>query len=309
MSTPPLSPSLLQLLWFVRIVEAGSFAESARRAGTTTSAMSKAIARFEQTHGVRLLHRTTHSLSLTEEGEHLLRQGRDILEKLEEVEATLSDLGSKGAAGRVRITAPTTYARVCIIPQLPDFVREYPEINIEIIMTDELVDLAANGIDVAIRSGNLDGLPGHICNKIFSYPWVACASSDYLQKNGVPSTLDELSFHKHIGFRNKATGQIDNWRFKSPETGKNIKYFPRPDLVFDDGEAACSLISAGFGIGWAPSWMMIDHIRSGHIIEVLREWRANDSPLYLVRLDGRSTPPRTRHVLSFLEKIADKIKC
>src|ERR1700733_3998638 len=126
MSTPPLSPSLLQLLWFVRIVEAGSFAEAARRAGATASAVSKAISRFEQTHGVRLLHRTTHAIALTEEGDRLLGKGRALLESLERIEVSLGELATPSAAGRVRITAPTSFARACIMPELPHFLRAHP---------------------------------------------------------------------------------------------------------------------------------------------------------------------------------------
>src|ERR1700761_6352878 len=115
MSTPPISSSLQQLVWFVRVVEAGSFAEAARRSGISTSAMSKAISRLEQSHGVRLLHRTTHSLSLTEEGDRLLIEGRQLLNELDRVEASLAGIGIQGAAGRVRIAAPIAFARTCLM--------------------------------------------------------------------------------------------------------------------------------------------------------------------------------------------------
>src|SRR5436190_2043177 len=199
MSTPPLSPGLLQLLWFVRIVEAGSFAEAARRAGTTASAMSKAISRFEQTYGVRLLHRTTHSIALTEEGDRLLEEGRALLESLQRIETSLAELVTPGAAGRVRITAPTSFARACIMPELPRFLRAHPSIQIEIQFGNEIVDLAAAGVDLAIRSGGLEGLPGHISRRLFTFPWVACATPEYLKRHGTPATPADLSAHEHVG--------------------------------------------------------------------------------------------------------------
>lgn len=300
MSTPSLSPGLLQLLWFVRIVEAGSFAEAARRAGVTTSAMSKALARFEQKHGVRLLHRTTHALSLTDEGDRLLSQGRHLLDSLAQIETSLAELGTQSAVGRVRVTAPTAFARTCIMPELPVFLHAHPEINIEIQLGDEMADLATRGIDLAIRSGSLVGLPGHISRKLYSFPWVACATPEYLQRHGVPETPADLAGHTQIGFRNKGTGQIDNWRFVSPIDGKTIRYVPRSKHVFDDAETAWSIIRAGFGIGWAPAWLGLDDLRRGHVVEVLKDWRIAEEPLSAVRLEKRHTPARTQIVMDFL---------
>jgi DNA-binding transcriptional LysR family regulator len=161
-------------------VEAGSFSEAARRAGTTTSAMSKAIARFERTHGVRLLHRTTHSIALTDEGDRLVDAAGTLFENLEKVEASLAKIATGKVAGRVRITAPTSFARACIMPRLPDFLRDNPTLQIEIKFRNEILDLAAEGVDVAIRSGPLDRLPGHQARKLFTFPWIACASPAYL---------------------------------------------------------------------------------------------------------------------------------
>src|SRR3954452_8092734 len=119
MSTSPSPTSLLQLLCFVHVVEAGSFAEAGRRLGITTSAVSKTIARFESTHGLKLLHRSTHSQSLTAEGETLLTEARDTLRSVERLEAALTATAQGGAKGRVRISAPTAFVRACLVPLLP----------------------------------------------------------------------------------------------------------------------------------------------------------------------------------------------
>ncbi len=150
MSTTALPPDLSRLLAFVRVVEAGSFAEAARRAGTTTSAMSKAVARFEQSRGMRLLHRSTHSLALTEEGDRLMTAGRALAESLARVQSALGEVAPDGG-GRVRMTAPASFARACILPRLPAFLRERPEIEIEVKFRNEICDLAAEGVDAAIR--------------------------------------------------------------------------------------------------------------------------------------------------------------
>jgi DNA-binding transcriptional LysR family regulator len=300
MSIPPIPSSLLQLLWFARVVEAGSFAEAARRAGVSTSAISKAISRFEQVHGARLFHRTTHSLSLTEEGDRLLGDSRLLLSDLERAETALADFGSRGAAGRVRVTAPTAFARTCLLPELPGFLRAHPEIEIELQSSDDIVDLAAHGIDIAVRSGSLDGLPGHVVRKLYTFPWIACATPNYFRAHGTPTTPAELVDHALIGFRSKATGQVDSWRFTSPADHKSFHYVPRARHVFDDGETAWGMIRAGFGIGWAPSWLGLEDLRSGQVVEVFRAWRTAEAAISAVRLDKRLTPQRTQVVLDFI---------
>jgi DNA-binding transcriptional LysR family regulator len=131
MATPRNHQQLLNLLQFVRIVEAGSFAEAARRAGTSTSAMSKAIARFEQTRGVKLLHRTTHAISLTHDGERLLEGARDLLRQAEQLSVML-DEATGGEAGRVRLAAPGAFLRACIAPKLPAILTVNSALELEL---------------------------------------------------------------------------------------------------------------------------------------------------------------------------------
>lgn len=304
MSTPILPPGLIQLLWFVRIVEAGSFAEAARRAGVTTSAMSKAVSRFEQTHGVRLLHRTTHSISLTDEGDRLLSEGRSLLNEIERTENLLANLGSGDAAGRVRISAPSAFARTCLMPELPAFMRQHPNIHLEIQFGDEIVDLAARGIDIALRTGKLGGWPGYVSRELFRFPWMACAAPEYLEAHGTPATPAGLADHALIGFRNQGSGQIDNWRFKSPVDGQALRYVPRATHVFDDGGSAWAVARAGVGIAWAPAWLGLDDLRAGRVVEILKDWRTPDAPLYTVRLQRRLTPRRTQTVMDFIASLA-----
>ncbi|WP_339652074.1 LysR family transcriptional regulator [Halopseudomonas pelagia] len=303
MSLPPLPAGLTQLLWFVRVVEAGSFAEAARRAGTSTSALSKAVSRFERTYGVRLLHRTTHSLSLTDEGDRLLSEGRSLLNDLERSENLLADLGNSGVSGRVRLAAPTAFARTCLMPALPKFLSEHPEIDIELQFGDDIPDMAARGLDLAIRVEGPANWPGCISRKLFTFPWILCASPEYLCAKGKPLTPSDLAEHTQIGFRNRATGQIDSWNFKSPTDQKEIRYIPKPKYVFDDGESAWSMVRDGFGVAWAPRWLGLEDLRSGRVVEVMANWRTKESPLFAIRLQRRLTPKRTQLVLDFIASL------
>lgn len=294
-----LPPDLSRLLAFVRVVEAGSFAEAARRAGMTTSAMSKAVARLEQAHGLRLLHRSTHSLALTAEGDRLMAAGRALVESLARVQSALGEVAREDG-GRVRVTAPASFARACILPRLPAFLRERPEIEIEVKFRNEILDLAAEGVDVAIRSGPLDRAPGHQARRLCTFSWIACASPAYLKARGAPATPFELSAHDHVGFRNPASGQILTWRFADPRGKAPIRVTPKPTHICDDAHASLALVANGFGIGWGPSWLVSEDIRAGRLVEVLAPWRAPGEPLWMLRSSGRRPPLRTQRVMSFL---------
>ena len=299
MSTTALPPDLSRLLAFVRVVEAGSFAEAARRAGTTTSAMSKAVARLEQARGMRLLHRSTHSLALTEEGDRVMAAGRVLAESLARVQSALGE-AARDDGGRVRVTAPASFARACILPRLPAFLRERPEIEIEVKFRNEILDLAAEGVDVAIRSGPLDRVPGHQARRLCTFSWIACASPAYLNARGAPTTPRELSAHDHVGFRNPANGQILTWRFAEPRGKGPVRVAPKPKHICDDAHAALALIANGFGIGWGPAWLVHEDLRTGRLVEVLAPWRAPAEPLWMLRTSNRRLPLRTQRVMSFL---------
>ena len=303
MSTTALPPDLSRLLAFVRVVEAGSFAEAARRAGTTTSAMSKAVARLEQARGIRLLHRSTHSLALTAEGDRLMAAGRALAESLADVQSALGDVAGD-AGGRVRVTAPASFARACILRRLPAFLREQPDIEIEVKFRNEILDLAAEGVDIAIRSGALDRAPGHQARRLCRFAWIACASPAYLKARGAPATPHELSAHDHVGFRNPATGQILTWRFTDPRGKAPMRVAPKPKHICDDAHASLALMVNGFGIGWGPAWLVHDDLRAGRLVEVLAPWRAPAEPLWMLRTSNRRPPLRTQRVMSFLAGLA-----
>jgi DNA-binding transcriptional LysR family regulator len=301
---PPLPSALTQMLWFVRIVEAGSFSEAARRSNTSTSAMSKAVSRLEQSHGVRLLNRSTHSLSLTAEGDRLLAVGKKLLADLEDAEAAFAGIGNQGSAGRVRLSAPRSFAIRCIMPRFPDFLREHPDIAIDLEFKNEFQNMAVRGIDIAVGSADVSGLPGHFVRQLCTFPWVACASPAYFADHGVPKTPSDLSKHRLVGYRDVATGQFESWRFRHPKTGSIVRHLPLPHHSFDDPEAAWSAIRGGFGIGFGPAWLGREDWERASIVETLREWRNEEAKLFAVRLDKKLTPKRVHAVQEFIVDVA-----
>lgn len=302
MSTPPSLQRLINLLHFARVVDAGSFAEAARRAGTTTSALSKAVSRFEQAHGVRLLHRTTHAISLTPEGERLLEGTRDLLREAERLEAVLDRASASGAGGRIRLSAPASLIRARLARQMPRLLRANPGIELELKADDGTLDLAAEGIDIAIRLGPLEGQPGIVATPLGRFPWVLCATTRYVELIGAPHSPADLDAHKQIGFRDPASGRLLAWQFTDPETGTTIRHLPRPRIVVEDMSAIWSMMRMGLGLAWLPEWVGLRDLSEGRIVELLGDWRGPETAVHAIRLDRRHTPIRVRRLLDDLRE-------
>lgn len=223
---------------------------------------------------------------------------RAALRSIADAESLLGELAGSAAAGRVRISAPTAFARTCLVPILPGFLASHPDILIDLRASDTTVDLADSGVDLAIRSGQLDGLSGHIRLPWFPFPWVVCGTPDYLARRGMPTTPADLAQHDLIGFRNTRTGLIEPWRLL--DRALTVSSTPWR-LVLDDAEAAWRAVLAGIGIAWAPRWLAADALSSGAAVEVLRPWRGADTPMSILRRDRSLVPDRVQAVIGFLQ--------
>lgn len=300
MSTPSSYQRLLNLLHFARVVDAGSFAEAARRAGTSTSTLSKAVSRFERQHGVRLLHRTTHAISLTAEGERLLEGARDLLREAERVEATLDHAAANGSGGRIRLSAPAPLIRACLARQMPALLAAHPQIELDLKVDDASPDLAQEGIDIAIRFGPLGGHPGLIATPLGSFSWLLCATPHYVAVMGRPASPADLEAHHQIGFRDPASGRLMSWQFADPATRAIARVVPRHRLVVEDMSAVWQMMRQGLGLAWLPAWVGLADLRAGRVVELLPDWRIGETAIQAVRLDGRHTSQRVRALLDGL---------
>jgi DNA-binding transcriptional LysR family regulator len=304
MSTPVSALSLQQLLCFVAVVDTGSFAEAGRQLGLSTSGVSKALTRFEAVHGLKLFHRSTHALSLTEEGENLLGLAREAVGSMGRLEESLHVSAARSGAGRVRISAPTAFVRSCLVPLVPRLLAEQPGIFLDLRASDRMIDLAEEGVDLVLRTGAIDGVHGHAQQVLFRFSWVTCASPDYLLRRGTPSTPADLAGHDLVGFRNQRTGTVDPWRFRENEVGQSAtpggRWMPDVRIALDDADAAFAAVIAGVGIAWAPEWLARPYLRSRAVVEVLGDWRHAGVPMSILRRDRRHTPERIERVIAFL---------
>jgi DNA-binding transcriptional LysR family regulator len=297
-----IEPSTAQLQCLIAVIDAGSFAGAGRRLGMTPSGVSKTIARLEDAQGVRLLHRSTHNLALTDAGEQVIDAVRAVAESLDQLRSSLTWVSEDDTRGRVRLTAPVAFARSHLLPILADFRSTHPQVVLDVRATDEMVDLADAGIDIAVRAGEITGVPGHLRQKWFDFDWVACATPAYLGTNRAPHTPTELQEHTTIGFRNRGTGLVEPWWFATEQgSSKSDRFGLECSIILDDAESVWHAVRLGMGIAWVPSWMASSDLTKGEAVEVLADWRVMRSPMTILRRDTPQVPGRVKELIAFLK--------
>jgi DNA-binding transcriptional LysR family regulator len=280
---------------FIQVVGRGGFAAAAKDLGLTPSAVSKLVTRLEDRLGVRLLHRTTRRLSLTPEGEIYHLRARDILAAIEDVEAEVSLAGQR-PRGRLRINCVPAFALHQLVRHLPAFTARYPEIELELSITDRVIDLLAENADVAIRSGPV-GDPSLVVQKIAEISRELFASPEYLARRKAPRTPEQLLEHDCIVLKLSSSSQ--RWPFHDKSGIKFIDVGSR--MLVDNGEAALRLAIAGGGITRLADLIVADAVREGKLQPVLKgSYVAEPVPLSAVYPQGRHRMPKVRAFLDFL---------
>ena len=280
---------------FARVVERGGFTAASEELGLTPSAVSKLITRLEDRLGVRLLHRTTRRISLTPEGETFHLRARDILAAIEDAETEVSRAGQR-PRGRLRVTCVTAFALHQLAPALPAFVQRYPDVDVELAVTDRVVDLLAENADVGIRTGPVSDA-SLVGRKITEVERGLFASPAYLARRGTPRTPDELRGHDCIIL--SLIPSSHRWLFQDDGQVRGIDITSR--LVVDSAEAALQLAIAGGGITRVGDMLVGDAVREGKLKPILvGSHVAERVPLTAVYPQGRHRMPKVRAFLDFL---------
>jgi DNA-binding transcriptional LysR family regulator len=275
-------------------MDRGSFSAAANDLGLTPSAVSKLMSRLEDRLGVRLLARSTRRLALTPEGETFLARARRIVADIEEAEAEVAQV--RGAPrGRLRINAGTAFGLHQLAPALADFLARYPEIDLELSITDRLVDLIDEQSDIAVRSGHIPDGP-FIRHKIADLERVICAAPAYIARRGMPKVAADLSGHDCITV---AGAGLNRWPFKS-RGGIDVVEI-RPRVTTDDAEAALRLAIEGAGIVRLSDVIVGDPLRTGELAALLTDsHHVEPFPLSAIYPTGRNRLPRVAVFLAFL---------
>ncbi len=280
---------------FVRVAEKGSFTRAARSLGVTPSGVGKTLGRLEAELGVRLFSRTTRRVTLTDDGEIFFEQCRKILDDLENARSFLSSRRA-GARGRLRVTVPATLGRRFLVPALGKFVAAHPDVKLELVLADRIVNLVEEHVDVAIRIGGLAD-SSLVARRIGWQQVITIAAPQLLRRRRVHSPADLVALPAVV-FRRPSSGTVRPWMFS--ERGDITTLHPTATISIDDGEAMVAAVQAGLGVAQVPHYMAEKELAAGQIVEVLTPFRPAAEPIFAVHLEQRIVPPRTRAFLDFL---------
>ena len=283
---------------FVQVAEQGSFASASRRLGLSPSAVSKVISRIEERLGTSLLVRSTRSLHLTQEGELYLHRARAILMEIEDTERVIASGACTTPRGRLRVSASVPIANCCVTPILPEFLARYPGMELDLSLSDGMVDLIEDGTDVAIRAGPLRD-SSLKARKLRESRHVIVAAPSYLHRMGVPEQPSDLPDHNCLAFNfRRSTGE---WAFrKAPH--EPIRYLPvRGNLQVNNGETVRQLAVAGLGLARLARFHVQDDIDAGRLVPVLEDFNPGDLELiHAVFVGHEQLAARIRVFVDFL---------
>ncbi|MBI6853366.1 LysR family transcriptional regulator [Pseudomonas cichorii] len=285
----------LDLSFFYLLANQGSLAATARELGITPPAVSKRLSALEARFGVRLVNRTTRSMSLTAEGELYFSHAARILTQIDEVEQLVSSSRAT-PKGLIRVNASLGFGRRYIGPALAAFFSRYPEVEIQLEITDHPLDLATHGFDLGIRFGTLPDAAFH-ARKIASNRRLLCASPLYLERHGVPQRLSDLQQHNCIFLRQNETPH-GVWSFTNGGKTQNIKV--RGALGCNDGEVALNWALEGYGILLRAEWDIARYVRSGRLRLVLEDQTPTRADVYAVYPQQLHLSARVRSLIDFL---------
>jgi len=284
-----------ELLLVVELARAGGMSAAARELDVTPAAVSKRLAQIEARLGVRLFNRSTRRLSLTAEGEVYLENARRILGEIDDLDALIA---SRQAAprGLLKVNAPLGFGRSYIAPAIAEFAQQYPEVSLQLQLTDRPADFVREAFDVAVRFGDLPDT-SLIARKIAPNRRLVCASPGYLKKHGTPVTPHDLARHQCIVLRqNEAAYGL--WRCTKGRRSETVKV--RGNLSSNDGEVTLTWGLAGLGILQRAEWDLARYLRSGRLVQVLEDYALPQADIYAVFPERHHLSAKVRVFVDFL---------
>lgn len=292
--------SFEELAAFVAVVEANGFSTAAKSVGRDPTILSRRVSQLENRLGVRLLSRTTRRVVLTEVGSIYYGRIRALLDELDSASLEASNLASS-PQGLLRVSLPFTFGRQWVTPLLSGFIAKHPKIKVDVRFSDRLVDLVAEGFDVAIRVGSLRS-SSLTARKIASFRYILAASPEFIAKHGQPTKPEELNGFACLGFTSLSTWP--EWRLRKGNQRKTVH--PEGPLVTDNSEAMLQAALDDTGIILSADWLAGPAIRAGQLVEILPGWEgAGGGGIYAVMPPGRLVPAKTR---LFVDEITESIQ-
>ena len=286
---------------FVLVAEKGSFASAALVEGVTPVVMGRRLDALEKRLGVKLMHRSTRGLALTELSEQFVEQGRALLREFDEVERAVS-VGRNVVRGHLVVSAPAAFGRRHVAPHAAAFKALHPELKMSFNFTDSVVDLVREGYDMAIRIGEVTD-PNYVALRLFPNRRVVCGTPDYFERHGIPRQPEDLARHNCLAF-NLAGGQQRGWSFL--RDGKLFAVRAEGDLACNDGELLYGWVKQGLGVGWRSTWEIQAELKRGELVTVLDEFAVPSYDIQAVYPQQRHLPAKVRHFIDYLKAIYNR---
>lgn len=288
-------PDFEGLAMFAKVAEERSFAGAARALGVSVATVSRAVARLEERLGARLLNRTSRQLALTEFGRTIADSALKIYREAEEAEGAVREMSAR-PRGLVRLSVPMSFGLRWVAPLLPEFFRAYPDVSIDLHLSDATVDLVGQGFDAALRIAVLPD-SSLVARKLCAVAPLVVASPDYLKAHGTPQHPSELNGHPCLGYAYRARGDV--WRFTNA-AGHEAAIKPEGPLRATNSEALLPTVLAGLAIAEFPEFMVADQVRAGTLVPILRDWTLPRGGLYFVTPSARTRPAKIEALAQFL---------
>jgi DNA-binding transcriptional LysR family regulator len=287
---------------FARVVETGGFTTVARESRTSQPTISRTIAALESHLGVRLLNRSSRAVTLTDDGKQFYQRARAALEAVAEAEGSVGRRHGE-PSGLLRLGTPVAFGRLHVTPLIPSFLGRYPSVGVELVMNDGFVDLVGEGLDLAVRVGNLAD-PSLVARPIGMTRRVTVAASSYLDRCGIPSTPAELAQHDCVIYTRLATGQ--RWHFEGNDGPVQVDVHGR--FSADNSEAVREAVIGGAGIAVLPVWLFKDEVDRGLVRLILEQFEPTPLPIHAVYPSRRLLSAKVRAMIDFLAVEFSKIR-
>ncbi|UIN54797.1 LysR family transcriptional regulator [Pseudomonas kribbensis] len=281
---------------FVRVVERGSFSAVARELHTTQPTISKVLRALENQLGGKLIARSTRKLSLTDEGQRYYNECRNILAAVDAAEQRFQS-GRETVAGPLRIGSSVSFGRLQIASRLADFLQRYPQVQVDLQLSDQNLDLVSEGLDVSLRIGDLND-SGMIARRIGTTHRLTVATPDYLRRQGHPQSPQDLAQHNCLQFNLLSTQNL--WTYEKDGQHHDVRI--QGNAQSNNSEAIREMVLGGLGISLSPVWLFSEDLKAGRVIALLQDYQTRSLPIHAVSPVNRRQSARVNAFVDFMTR-------
>ncbi len=292
------------MLTFVRVVETSSFTKAAETLHMSKTSVTQLVQQLEATLGVRLLNRTTRKVNVTADGAEYYLRAMRILADVDDAQSSLSSAAAS-PRGRLRVDVPSPLARLILVPALPEFHRRYPDVQLDLGVSDRLVDIIGENVDCVVRGGTLTD-QWLVARRLGDLQLKMCAAPSYLHRAGTPSQPCDLgeTHHRIVGFQMMRKGKGFSFSMqKRDASGERIEVQSRYIVSVDDGNAYLAAGLAGLGVLALPEYMCKPHLANGELVQLFEDWHLDSMPLFIAFPPNRRVSAKLRVFIDWVVEL------